>query len=381
MPITEEQLNLLRTAFRPHFPIEDPAAFSGRELERTRVREAVSQPGLQVVVYGERGCGKTSLVNVATAGFAQVKVFCEKEADFARIMRDTALEIQKYDPERVIYDAAQNTIKVGGIVLPLGNLTGNNLLSILPNDKPFCVILDELDRVADKTAVELLAELTKNVATNRPNLTFVMVGVANTANDLLAGHASNFRNMLQVQLDRMEEDELKGILARGEEVLGLKFSEDAKNQILSLCDRMPYYLHLLATGAARAAFEAASPTVELDDLIRGAREAAYGADQQLRTTYDYAIISQRGTHIYQRIIWAMANLAPKANNLADITLEANNIALSEADNPVTPQAIGRALRQLASAERRSIVYQPMQGVYGFTNPLMKGFIKLVRYQQ
>jgi hypothetical protein len=76
----------------------------------------------------------------------------------------------------------------------------------------------------------------------------------------------------------------------------------------------------------------------------------------------------------------MANLAPKANNLADITLEANNIALSEADNPVTPQAIGRALRQLTSAEKRSIVYQPMQGVYGFTNPLMKGFIKLVRYR-
>jgi AAA+ ATPase superfamily predicted ATPase len=94
MPITEEQLNLLRTAFRPHFPIEDPAAFSGRDLERTRVREAVSQPGLQVVVYGERGCGKTSLVNVAPAGFAQVKVFCEKDADFTRIMRDTALEIK-----------------------------------------------------------------------------------------------------------------------------------------------------------------------------------------------------------------------------------------------------------------------------------------------
>jgi hypothetical protein len=24
-------------------------------------------------------------------------------------------------------------------VLPLGNLTGNNLLSIMPKDKPFCV--------------------------------------------------------------------------------------------------------------------------------------------------------------------------------------------------------------------------------------------------
>ena len=69
MQITPDQLNLLQTAFRPHSPIEDPNAFFGRDSERTCVLEALSQAGLQVVVYGERGCGKTSLVNVATEGF------------------------------------------------------------------------------------------------------------------------------------------------------------------------------------------------------------------------------------------------------------------------------------------------------------------------
>jgi hypothetical protein len=380
MEITPEQLFQLQTAFRPHFPIEDPNAFFGRERERTLVREALSQPGLQVVVYGEHGCGKTSLVNVATLDHQCVKVFCEKDADFARILRDIALELQKLEPEKIIYDAAQNTLRVGGIVLPVGDMSGNNLLSIVPADRSLCIILDELDRIKERKAIELIAELTKNVATRRPNLTFVMVGVAKTADELLIGHASNFRNILQVQLDRMEESELRAILNRGEQVLGIRFSEAASNEILSLCDRMPYYLHLLAKGAARAAMEARSPTVEVDDLMLGAREAANGADQQLRNTYDHAIMSERGTHIYQRIIWGMANLAPKNNNVADISVQVNNIALGEDDKPVTSQAIGSALRRLASAEKGQIVYQPIPGVYSFTNPLMKGFIRLVRYR-
>jgi hypothetical protein len=208
-----------------------------------------------------------------------------------------------------------------------------------------------------------------------------MVGVATTADDLLEGHASNFRNLLQVQLDRMEEQELTAILTRGEHVLGITFHPDAAAQILILCDRSPYYLHLLAKGAARAALNAGAPTIEMDDVMSGCREAAARADQQLRNAYDAASIPERGTRIYQRIIWAMANLSPRVNNVADIRLEVNNIALGEGDAEVTPQAVSRALRLLASSQKGQIVYQPMgtPGVYCFSNPLMKGFVRLVRY--
>src|SRR5579872_1744121 len=144
MPLTPEQLQLLQTAFRPHAAIEDPASFFGRDREKTRVREALSEPGLQVVIYGEPGCGKTSLANVATEGFPRIKVFCEADADFGRILRDTALEFQKSDPHRIIYDALKDAITVAGTVLPLGKMSGNSLLSIFPNDTRLCVILDEL---------------------------------------------------------------------------------------------------------------------------------------------------------------------------------------------------------------------------------------------
>lgn len=381
MVLSREKLNQLQSAFRPHAPIEEAGFFCGRDIERERVQEALSNPGLQVVIYGERGCGKTSLANVSTEGYKRIKIFCEEDVCFHRLLKDVALELQNNDPERIVYDAREDTIKVEGITLPIGELTGNSLLSLLPRKEPFCIIFDELDRIQDRSVITALAELLKNVATNRSLITFIMVGVADTASALLDDHASNYRNIREVQLGRMEDPELKEILLCGEKLLGITFSDEVSDEILNLCDGMPYYLHLLAKNAAKAALEINAPTVEIDDLNRGSMEAASDADQELRTTYEFAIISQKGTHIYKRIIWAMANLSTKWNSLADITAETNKIALDENDKPVTPQGIGSALRRLASYEKGKIIYQPSLGVYSFTNPLMKGFIRLVRYSQ
>src|SRR5690349_10398978 len=51
-------------AFQPRTPITTKELFAGRWNQMTTLADAVSQPGLHVVIYGERGVGKTSLANV-----------------------------------------------------------------------------------------------------------------------------------------------------------------------------------------------------------------------------------------------------------------------------------------------------------------------------
>ena len=380
MALSEKTKSLLKQAFRPHTPIEDPDSFVGREKERDQVVEAVEEPGLQVVIFGERGAGKTSLANIGTSGVQRVRVFCERDVTFNTLCQHIALEYQKLVPKRVVYDAQADVLKVEGTVLPLNKLTGNTLRRILPTDGPFCIVLDELDRVTDKAVVAKVAELAKNISTYQNNLTMVLVGVAGTADELLAGHASNFRNLRQVSLDRMTSPELLDIIKRGERVLGLKFSESVRSRIVELSDRFPYYLHLLATGAARAALIRDSVAVQDRDLVAGIKAAATDADQSLRKTYDDAVLSVKRSEIYRQILWGLASLPGASHTVAEIAEAANSIAVQEGGTEVTVQAIGQALKKLVTDERRKILIPRAGGIYSFSNPLMKGFVRLLREQ-
>lgn len=381
MPITPGQRTLLANAFRPHAPIEEPSSFVGREAELERVREAITSPGLHVVVYGERGCGKTSLANVATSAIPRLQVFCEESATFATLLRDAALKYQALYPTEVVFDAVSDSIQTRGITLPASALTGNMFLQLLIPDQSLCIVLDELDRVLDRALIASLAELAKNAATYHPHLTLVMVGASETADGLLAGHLSNFRNLRQVPLARMSNSELHGILSRGESVLGISFDPEVKAEMIAMSDHMPYYLHLLATNCAKCALNRDSAQVYEQDLRNGVQAAAADVDHTLRETYEFATASQKGSHIYRRLIWAMASMDVVVCNAGAINERANQIAMKEGDRDVTPQALGSALKRLTSSEKRTIVVQVLAGNYKFKHPLMKGFVRLARHSR
>ncbi len=119
MPLSEAMLELLKTAFRPHAPIEDLTSFTGRERERERVNDAISEAGLQVVIFGERGAGKTSLANVCTVGRSRVRVFCEERTTFNSLCKDITLQYRSIAPPSFKYDGSRNIVEIQGAVLPL----------------------------------------------------------------------------------------------------------------------------------------------------------------------------------------------------------------------------------------------------------------------
>lgn len=54
----------LAKVFTPAAPISRREAFSWRYEQISAVIEAVAEPGRHVILYGERGVGKTSLSNI-----------------------------------------------------------------------------------------------------------------------------------------------------------------------------------------------------------------------------------------------------------------------------------------------------------------------------
>jgi Holliday junction resolvasome RuvABC ATP-dependent DNA helicase subunit len=376
--LTEEQNTKLKAAFRPHSAIEDPDSFFGRKDELARVKAGIFQPGQHVVIYGERGAGKTSLANVATDRIGHIQIFCEEKIDFARLAKHIVQEYQKFDPAKLNYDALRDRVTVDGVVLPLGNLDGNSLRRILPSDIPLCIVLDELDRIKDAAVIADLGEFAKNLSTYQNNLTLIFVGVANDAKSLLKGHASVFRNLKDVPLGRMEIAELKDIIKNGESILKIQFLSEIIEEIIAISDRMPYYLHLLATNAAEACLEAGAKKVDDTHLNLAIQAAAQDADQTLSEAYNLAILSVKGSPIYRYSLWALAERAGVSHKVSEIEKLVNEYAIAEGKDRVSVQAIGQALKALGTENKGSIVTQNGKFFHSLTHPLMKGYIRLIR---
>lgn len=379
MRLSAETEAKLQLAFRPHAPIVDISSFQGRTQERERVSSALASEGLHVVIFGERGAGKTSLANVATVSATRVQAFCEKDANFSSLCRAILLSYAKLNPSTIIYDATTSTVKKGGLNFNLNTITGNELRSLLPaHPDKLCIVLDEIDRVTNAVALEQLAELCKNFSTYQTNITMILVGVAATADALLRGHSSNVRNLRQVALERMSNKELTDILRHAEGVLSIKFSDDVESGLINVSDRFPYFVHLIGMSSAKAALIRGSSTIEKEDYDAGLLAAAQDCDAELSNTYEGATPSAQQSEIYRRIIWSVSEMDPRVVTSTMILEKVNALAKLEGDSAISLQAMGAALKKLVDERKRFILTKEDERFYRFTNPLMRGFVRLVR---
>jgi MoxR-like ATPase len=90
--------------FQPRAPVSVREFFAGRWNQITTLADAVSQTGLHVVIYGERGVGKTSLANI-------VKPIIEAFDDPIELVQQASDHDspQKTKPSRIVIKANANS--------------------------------------------------------------------------------------------------------------------------------------------------------------------------------------------------------------------------------------------------------------------------------
>jgi len=74
----------VRNVFTPHVPVDDVSHFFGREDEASRLVSVINSPGQHILLYGDRGVGKTSLAMITCKVILQKLqkgVFFEKRCD------------------------------------------------------------------------------------------------------------------------------------------------------------------------------------------------------------------------------------------------------------------------------------------------------------
>ena len=393
--MTEEQikkLGVIGEIYTPSYPIEIKELFSGRTDQLRAVFDFLRQKGKHIIVYGDRGVGKTSFANV-------IKVICESDKQVAKVScstEDTFETLFHNVLSKLTYDYEEAKQKIGfGSEIERTNksLIFSNLymldqvnvqvLALVFRLINPVVILDEFDRLnPSKFNKAIFTDLIKNLADNLPNSTLIIVGVSEDVSSLIDEHLSIERNLGQIYIPSMSPDEIIAIIGKGEEPLQLIFDDSVKKRIVNLSSGYPHFTHSLCYHSATAAVWDSSSIITDQHLNIAIKQTIDNAHESLRNSYRTATLATK-QNIYQEVLYAASIVETdeygyfQANDLEDILSKI--LAKKVKVNNFTFH-----LGKFCSDERGeifTITGAKNRHRYKFKNPLMKAFIRLKMEQQ
>src|SRR6266446_7639425 len=270
---------LVSSVFRPGTPIDRQQLFAGRLDQVNDVLNAALQPGRHVIMFGERGVGKTSLARViseiirASKGYRLLNcgtINCEKTDNFNTLWRKIFRELSfaRESNEVGFKGQAQQADVLLETTLPNRELNSDDIRYVLAKIKEHTlIIIDELDRLTDRSARTQLADTIKNLSDHSVNSTLIVVGVADSVEELISEHHSIERALVQVPMPRMSMKELTQIINTGLEAGSMTAEGSVTAWIARLAQGLPHYAHSLGLYSAFKAIESNRTNVTPDDVL------------------------------------------------------------------------------------------------------------------
>lgn len=260
--ITRRKL-ALRDALGASQPVLNRDVFAGRHDAMAQLITSIEQNRVHVVIYGERGIGKTSLAHVfaETAREARYLVLygsCGSDAEFSSMFRAFCARIPRLYHSSILPNSPEAE-------------RGDNFDSMLPEDfgpreladvlscvtgTRVLIILDEYDRVIDPAFRRDVAELIKNLSDRAARVQLVLTGVAQNLDELIGYAPSIRRNIVGLPMRPLANAEVKELLTIGENAAEIRYSDEAAKMITTMAGGSPYLVRLIAHAAGLAALDA-----------------------------------------------------------------------------------------------------------------------------
>lgn len=281
-----------------------------------RLIDDISTPSQHVLLYGNRGVGKTSIARVLAVlaqepddphGRRSIIVSCDSNDTYGSIWRKVFQEVLLAE-RQLGFDRYQDRSIVGRWN-PDDTIAVPNdvrlLLGGLPN--PTTVIIDEFDRVPlAGEASRLMTDTIKLFSDSMTPCSIVLVGVGQSIEQLIAAHESVSRNIDYVPVDPLEPVELAQIIQKGMHNAGMTFEDGLDSMIAQLSQGYPHYTHLLGQWAGRQAVAKGSQHVTSRDLTEAIPRSIENAAGGIRVEYDKATDSTQPKNLFKQVLLACA---------------------------------------------------------------------------
>lgn len=387
LPKLADLLTKLQKAFTPHQPISLPEFLAGRVNLIYRVTDAVNTEGLHVVIYGDRGTGKTSLARVVSyivqepniqTGRRCILISCTADDTFASIWRKIGQEVLL--SQRQLGLLQHETQAVTGRLDLDGTVTSPSDARIFLEgiSNKTVLVIDEFDRIRDETTRSLMADTIKFFSDHSVRSTLVLVGVGKSLSDLLQEHLSISRNLAQVPVEPMTMSELAMVVQNGCKYVGLTFEEGLDSEIAKLSQGYPHYTHLLSLWSGRRTVEQKRGKITFDDLDKAIPDVLTNAVGGLEEQYERAVYSTKPTALFKQVLLACA--LAKKDSLGRFPVGALQEPLKlVTGNDYTTGAYQAHLGRFCESERGPVLErsgEPKSYRWRFLNPQLIPYVVL-----
>ena len=238
------------------------------------------------------------------------------------------------------------------------------------------VIFDEFDRIRRPEAITTMADTIKALSDHAVNATVLMIGVANSVDELIREHQSIERALIQVHMPAMSDSEIRTIVMSGFERLEMEIDFEACEDLVHFSRGVPYITHLLGIYCARAALADRSVTVDAGHVEQGMNRALDQWQQSIKTLYNDAVRSEQHSGFYREVLLACA--------LAEVD-EQRFFTVSDVKAPLSmirgrtiePLIFVRALRDLSKSGRGRVLQRNGDAArqrYRLFNPILRPYI-------
>jgi Cdc6-like AAA superfamily ATPase len=341
----------LRDTLGASQPVTTRDRFSGRHDALAQLIAAIEEQRVHVVVYGERGIGKTSLAHVFadTAREARYIVLygsCGTDGRFDEIFRAFAAKIPMLFHRSVLPTTVEVELALNfDSLLPAGPFGPREVSDLFADvvGTRVILVLDEYDRIADSHFRRDVAELIKNLSDRAARVQLVITGVASNLDELIGFAPSIRRNIVGLPMRPLNLAEVAEILRLGEQAAGLKFADAAISMIATMSNGSPYLVRLLGHRAGMAALDQHGTRVE--------PAHAKAAVERVLTEWNATLprrIQALLARDEARAQWPLLVAAAEAGTYSDGWFNAADAAAEMSGN-VSVATIDTDLRKLAAA--------------------------------
>lgn len=361
--------------FTPGPAIMEVADFAGRKAIIQRLQDIAVERARHAIIFGERGVGKTSLANV----------FYKDLNSLTRNIRDVLVNADTLDSFDSLWRKVFRRIKSDKDKHPLdqyypGPIEPDNVYLELtrfpPNESPL-VIIDEYDRVQDEACRVSMTDLIKALSQAPNNPTIVLVGVADNIMDLVRDHASIHRNLVQVPMSRMNNEEIRDVISTRVRRLRMRIDDDALWRVTYFSGGLPFYAHSLGKYSALRAVSENSMHISEDTVLQSIEDCIADVDYTIQESYTRATekIYRKG-NLFPQVLAACA--LTETNDLGQFTaanVEAPLTAIMGKPHLVT--AFSFHLNEMTSPERGNVLKKTgarRTFKYNFSEPAMQPYI-------